>query len=266
MLGSYRLLVLTLFAVIISMSLASAMPVDDVTLDGYVNDYAGVLSENETVALTSLMESLHENGTAQMSIVTVDSLEGMSKEQYAMEIAHENLGDKESDNGLLLLVAVKERKYRVEVGYGLEGVMTDAKTGQLAREYMVPYLKNDKYGQGLMAFTKQVYVELTGDEEFSGVTSPVSLQQHPQPPWWTQLGLLPFIVAFFIFRGVIGAIASRAGKKSSARRDNTDETFSAALLASMFLRGGGGGLGGAGGGLGGFGGGGFGGGGAGGGF
>lgn len=249
--------------------LALSIPAEDVSLDSYVNDQAGVISQNATVALTALLESLHENGTAQMTILAVDSLEGLTKEQYALEVAHENLGNAETDNGLLLLVAVEERKYRVEVGYGLEGRLNDAKVGRMARNTLVPYLEKDLYGAGMVEFTKSVYVELTGDESFSAVSSPVSLNQTPQRPWWSQLGILPFLVVFMVFRGILGAIASSSSqsKKGSSRHRNTgDEAFGAALLASMFLRGGGGGLGGAGGGFGGFGGGGFGGGGAGGGF
>ncbi len=238
---------------------------DEVTLDAYVNDHAGVLSQNETVALTALLETLHENNTAQMSVLVVDSLEGLSKEEYALEVAHENLGNERSDNGLLVLIAVEERKYRIEVGYGLEGVLNDAKVGRMARQQMVPHLENDRYGTGLLEFTKAVYVELTGDEEFSGISAPVSLNTQQQVPWWSQLGILLFLVVFMVLRGVMGAISAKSSKndRSSRHRRDADNTFAAAIIASMFMRGGGGGLGG---GFGGFGGGGFGGGGAGGGF
>lgn len=239
------------------------MPVEDVELDGYVNDYVGELSPSETAELEAIMKTLHEDGQAQMSIVIVDSLDGMSKEQYALEIAHENLGGVESDNGLLVLVAVDDRKYRIEVGYGLEGVLNDAKVGRYGREYFVSQFRSGDYGAGLVQFTKRVYVELTGDKQLSDVSAadPLSRDDSSAGPWWARMGVLPFIMIFFILRGVLGAIFSKAGTS----RRNSDDTFAAAMLASMFMRGGGG-LGGAGGGFGGFGGGGFGGGGAGGSF
>ncbi|MGM5481170.1 MAG: TPM domain-containing protein [Nanobdellota archaeon] len=254
--------IFTFILLLLVIPFVSAIPVDDVKLDGYVNDYVGVLSESDRAELSVIMKTLHENDKAQMSIVIVDSLEGLTKEQYALEIAHENLGDTESDNGLLLLVAMEERKYRIEVGYGLEGVLNDAKVGRFGREYFVPHFKQDDFGTGLLQFTKRIYIELTGDTELSAVAGTTPLQQAPQAPWWSRLGIMPFIVFFFIIRGILGAIFS----KSSSGRRNSDDSFAAAMIASMFMRGGGGGLGGAGGGFGGFGGGGFGGGGAGGGF
>ena len=267
MINRSSIIVMSFLFLVILLPVGSSLQPDEVTLDAYVNDYAGVLSQNETVALTALLETLHENNTAQMSILVVDSLEGLSKEEYALEIAHENLGGEQSDNGLLVLIAVEERKYRIEVGYGLEGQLNDAKVGRMARQRMVPYLKNDRYGVGLIEFTKGVYVELTGDEKFSGISAPVSLNTQQQAPWWSQLGILPFLVVFMVLRGVMGAISEKSSKKGgSSRHRDADNTFAAAIIASMFMRGGGGGLGGAGGGFGGFGGGGFGGGGAGGGF
>ncbi|MGM5480692.1 MAG: TPM domain-containing protein [Nanobdellota archaeon] len=241
-------------------SLSFALEPSEIALDSYVNDYTSKLSTEHTQQLNALLHELKESGTAQMSILVIDSLDGWSKEEYAMEVAHENLGDEESDNGLLLLVALEEQKYRVEVGYGLEGTLNDAKVGRMAREHLVPLFQQEQYGRGLLQFTGSIYTELTGDDNFTNVQG-VALNQQ-SAPWWSRLGILPFLIVFMLLRGLFGAIGSRKHEtKGQKKSRKADDTFSAALLASMFLRGGGGS-----GGFGGFGGGGFGGGGAGGGW
>ena len=71
-------------------------------------------------------------------------------EEYATQVFREfGIGDKNKNNGLLLLLALEERKFRVEVGYGLEGVLPDAKTGRIQDEYIIPYLKNDNWNEGI---------------------------------------------------------------------------------------------------------------------
>lgn len=77
-------------------------------------------------------------------------MEGQSLEEYATETFREfGIGDKNKNNGLLLLLALEERQFRVEVGYGLEGVLPDAKTGRIQDEYIIPYLKNDNWNEGI---------------------------------------------------------------------------------------------------------------------
>lgn len=77
-------------------------------------------------------------------------MEGQSLEEYATRVFREfGIGDKNKNNGLLLLLALKERQFRVEVGYGLEGALPDAKTGRIQDEYIIPYLKNDNWNEGI---------------------------------------------------------------------------------------------------------------------
>ena len=242
--------------------LVMAMPVEDVKLDNFVKDYTSTLSSEEVSTLTAIATSLREAGAVELAIVLVDDFDGLSKEEYALAIAHGNLGDTKEDNGLLVLVGIAEREYRIEVGYGLEGSLNDAKVGRLARGQMVPSFKDNRFGQGLILFSSTIHQEL-----LPGVPLGVEVPEQPQKQQVDpQVIFVAILFGFFLLRGLIAVLSSGAIGKRRGR--SGDDLFTGAMLASVFLRGGRGGFGGGfgGGGFGGFGGGGFGGGGSGGSF
>ena len=127
----------------------------------YINDYANILSnETEEYILNKSIQLNNADGT-QIVVVTVPNLEGMTLESYANQLFNEfGIGDKEKNNGLLLLLALEERQFRVEVGYGLEGILPDGKTGRFQDQYIIPYLKNNKWDDGVKngydAFYKEI--------------------------------------------------------------------------------------------------------------
>lgn len=108
----------------------------------YVNDYANLLTEDTKQYIIQTNQKLEEKTGAQIVVVTVQNLEGMTIEQYANELFRKfGIGDKDKNNGLLLLCSYQDRKFRVEVGYGLEGILNDGKTGRMQDEYIIPYLR-----------------------------------------------------------------------------------------------------------------------------
>lgn len=120
------------------------------TTDFYVNDYADLLSKDTKSYIMQVNQSLQEQTGAQIVVVTIPSLEGASLEEYATTVFRNfGIGDRTKNNGLLLLLSLKERKFRVEVGYGLEGILPDAKTGRIQDEYMIPYLKENQWDEGI---------------------------------------------------------------------------------------------------------------------
>ena len=131
------------------------------TNDFYINDYANILSsETENYILNKSIALNNVDGT-QIVVVTVPDLEGMSLEDYATQLFRNfGIGDKNKNNGLLLLLALEERQFRVEVGYGLEGILPDGKTGRFQDEYIIPYLKNNNWDEGIKngydAFYKEI--------------------------------------------------------------------------------------------------------------
>ena len=116
----------------------------------YVQDYAGVLSAPARSYLQNLGRQLEQKTTAQLVVVTVKSLKGAPLEDYSLKLLRDwGIGQKEKNNGVLLLVSTGDRKSRVEVGYGLEGALTDSLTGQIQDQYMIPYFRKGTYEPGI---------------------------------------------------------------------------------------------------------------------
>src|SRR5437763_15430699 len=130
-----------------SASLCAAEDIKKIHPAGYVSDLAGVIAPETRTRLEALCTEVEQKTGAQMAIVTVQSLEGESVEDYAVDLYKQlGVGGKKDNRGVLLLVAPNERKYRVEVGYGLEPVINDAGGGD-AGGAMVAYLREHGYGE-----------------------------------------------------------------------------------------------------------------------
>ena len=120
------------------------------TSNFYVNDYANLLSSETENYIMNINQSLNSKTKAQVVVVTVQNLEGSSLEEYATELFRNfGIGDKKLNNGVLMLIALEERQSRIEVGYGLEGILNDAKTGRIQDEYMIPYLRQNNWDEGI---------------------------------------------------------------------------------------------------------------------
>lgn len=130
---------------------------------GYVNDYAGILGEWKP-QIEELITSIEKETTAEIAIVTIESLADRNLEEYSLEIAETwGIGKEDKDNGLLLLISLKDKKYRFETGYGLEGTLPDAKTGRIGRQVLTPYFQQGRYGQGVYEALKEIKGLLAND-------------------------------------------------------------------------------------------------------
>jgi len=102
---------------------------------GFVNDYANVLSASEERQLVSMISEVRQKTGAEIAVVTIQSLEGNEIDDFSNRLFEKwGIGQKGKDNGLLFLAAMKDRKMRIEVGYGLEGAIPDAQAGRIRRE------------------------------------------------------------------------------------------------------------------------------------
>jgi len=134
---------------------------------GYVTDQAGILQPQTRTQLEALCTELEQKTGAQMAIVTVNSLDGSDIETYAVDLYKQlGVGSKKNNEGVLLLVAPNDRKYRIEVGYGAEPVITDARAGDAGR-LMVPYFRRGDYSGGITAAAWQLAKYIADDK---GVT------------------------------------------------------------------------------------------------
>lgn len=124
---------------------------------GYVNDFAGILSPSVEAKLNRLIKQIEDKTTAQMAVVTLQSTKPQTIEQYAVGLfEHWGIGQKGKDNGVLLLVAVRDRKLRIETGYGLEGTLPDAVCSQIINRIIVPHFRSQDYDRGISAGVKAI--------------------------------------------------------------------------------------------------------------
>ncbi len=117
---------------------------------GYVSDYATVVSAQDKDVITRLARELEDKTTDQIAVVTVNTTQPETIEGYAVELFKRwGIGHKGKDNGALLLVAVNDRKMRIETGYGLEGVLPDVICNKIIRDIMVPSFRSGDYSTGI---------------------------------------------------------------------------------------------------------------------
>jgi uncharacterized protein len=159
--------------VLLAPNLTIAEPVSSLRYSNYVNDFAHVLSAQTVNDLDDILLQLDQKAKAQVAVVTINSLDGRDIESYAVDLFHNwGIGNKATNHGVLILLAVKDHKYRTEVGYGLEPILPDGKVGGFGRE-AVPLLKQSDYDGAMRLMTLRVAntiaqdagVRLTGAEE-----------------------------------------------------------------------------------------------------
>lgn len=226
-----------------AINLSYAIPPENAQIKDYVNDYYGILTDFEQNDISTISARLHKAGLADYALVIIDSTDGMPIEEYSLQLAHENLGDEEKDNGLLLLVAIDDRQFRIETGYGLEGILNDAKTGRFAREILIPYFQKERYGEGITEFSKLIGTEL-GLEEQNENSEPVQTSNNNS--FFTSNTIIIIIIIIWVIFRLLSAIKY---KKSIKKRDDNN-SFLAAMILSSMMKGknkGGGGFGGLGG-------------------
>lgn len=161
-------LVRSLIAILLIIGSACAQKVPTIPKPtGYVDDYAGVISPNAKADIEEICHEIHEKANAQIFFVTIQSLDGESIETYANELFHQwKIGDKKTDRGILVLLAIGDHKRRIEVGFGLEGILPDAKVGAIGRD-IVPALKAEDYDQAGKLAVRQIANVIADDAKVS---------------------------------------------------------------------------------------------------
>ncbi len=133
------------------------------TLNGRVIDEAGLLSASAKAALTGLLAKHEQETSNQVVIATVSSLQGYPIEDFGYQLGrHWGIGQKDKNNGVVLLVAPDERKVRIEVGYGLEGALTDALSKNIIETVILPQFRKDDFPKGIEEGAKAIIQVLDG--------------------------------------------------------------------------------------------------------
>jgi uncharacterized protein len=237
---------------------AAGWAVDWKTLQpqGYVSDFAGAISETSRAPLEAYCAAVEQSTGAQMALVTIPSLEGEPIEDVANTIFRAwGVGQKGKNEGILILLAVQDRRSRLEVGYGLEPILPDGLSGSILRQ-MRPALRQGDYGDAMLAAAETIGDTIAQAKHVTIAVAAPSRRYRPSTsdsiPWPLIMG--GFFVLFWLLRAV------------AAGRSGGGGFLSALILGNLMggSMGGGGGFGGSdsGGGFGGFGGGDSGGGGA----
>lgn len=156
--------IIVIFFIAVSILKVDSVAVVNPTSDFYVNDYANILDRETKNYIISTNKSLYSQTGAQIVVVTVQNLGGQSLEEYSTELFRKfGIGDKNKNNGVLLLLALEERQFRIEVGYGLEGILPDGKTGRIQDEYIIPYLKQNDWNNGIKNGFSAILQEVTNE-------------------------------------------------------------------------------------------------------
>jgi uncharacterized protein len=179
---------------------------------GYVTDLAGAIQPETKARLEALCTELQQKTGAQLAVVTVHSLEGQSVENYAVDLyKHLGVGAKQDNRGVLLLVSPDERKYRIEVGYGLEPVINDARAGDSGRA-MVPFLRSGDFSSAIETAAWQL-AKYIADDKGVTLTGQPPARAAPRPHSSQGSGGIPIwlIIGIFIFIWLLGRGSGRGG-------------------------------------------------------
>lgn len=204
-------------ALLLAGTAARAEKFDQLQYTGYVNDFAGALSADAKTQLTNLCTELDQKANAQIAVVTIHTLEGDSVDDFANRLFEKwGVGPKGMDRGVLILLAVDDRQYHIEVGYGLEGILPDGKVGGFGRQ-MVPLLKQNDYSGAMVQLTGQIAGVIAQDK---GVTlsaqPPAPPDDNDQPSSGINLGtiIFAFFAISFIFR-ILRSLFGHGGTRRS---------------------------------------------------
>ena len=239
------LLILTLICILNTPQL---LALDVPALRARVNDDAGMLSSYTQKQLEGILRDLEQTDSTQIVVLTIPSLEGEVLEEFSIKVAEQwKIGQKGFDNGAVLLIAKKEREIRIEVGYGLEGSLTDLMSGRIIRNVIVPQFRAGNLDQGALdgvqAMVGVVRGEYKAPEKIPSRKGSKSKGPHPFFMLW--LGFVIIITLLRLFRRM-------SRHKSSQRSSDGVGWFGGFVGGGGFSSGGfGGGFGGGGGGFGG---------------
>ncbi len=143
------------------------------TIHPYVNDRADALTQYYEDWADDVCWELDQNNSCEVAVLIVNNTENYSMEYYALRTFQYNgLGKEGKDNGVLILVVTDVRSWRIEVGYGLEGILTDTRVSDLAAEYLEPYVAEENYDEGVLYLTAEIaWILVT---EYDGEDAPPS--------------------------------------------------------------------------------------------
>ena len=188
------------FIVLLFSLLAHAEPIKDLTPTGYVNDFAHVLDPSATRQMEDICRQIDEKAHAQIAVVTINTLDGNDLESYSIDLAQKwGMGGKGHDRGVLILYVIQDHRARVEVGYGLESILPDGKTGSFQRE-AIPLMRSGNYSQALLLVTSRVAEVIATDAgiQFTDAQPRAPTETQYRPQGHLSLGGIAILIIIFL--------------------------------------------------------------------
>ena len=202
---------------VVACSIATLVAADSLpSLTAPVNDFAHVIDPSSAAEMDRMIRALQAATGDVVVVATVPTVEPYADiREYAVKLFENQgrgIGEKGKDNGLLILLALKERRVRIEVGYGLEQWITDGFSGETSRDVMSPEFRNGRYGPGLLAGTERIIGRIAQGRNVTlqGVRAPQPLRREPEGtpmPVWA-------IILIFIIVLVVSRIGGGPGRRS----------------------------------------------------
>jgi uncharacterized protein len=201
--------VLAIFALFSALFLAisvRAEKIEQLSPQGYVNDFAGVIDADSRQKIAALCEEVDQKADAQIAVVTIHSLEGDTAQDFANRLfAKWGVGPKGKDRGVMILLAVDDHQYWTEVGYGLEPILPDGKVGGFGRE-MLPLLRQNQYGAATLRTASEVAGVIAQDRgvtlnPVARLTPPASQEPEDDTIHGIPLRLIVPLIFFMFFGG-----------------------------------------------------------------
>ena len=184
-------------------SSAESIDADKLILNSPVVDQANILNPQEKQRLEAQLRSIYQQGLAQAAVVIVPTTNGVPIFDYALQVAEKwELGNKDIDDGLLMVVAVNDRDMYILTGYGLEGVLPDAAVNRIIREDITPLFKQNDYGAGILAGVGALKMRLSADPE---VLARADAQAAKRSQSQNDIGDSPSPVFLFVMAMIFGS-------------------------------------------------------------
>jgi uncharacterized protein len=207
---------LLLLSVVVFPAAASALDVPPVPTDIPIVDQTNTLTADQKTDLANMIAAERQHSGNQIGVLMVPSLQGEALEDYSLKVARTwGIGTKDRDNGVLLLIVKNDHKIRIEVGYGLEGALTDIRSGQIIRDRMAPLFRQDKFYEGIKSGVEGITAAIHNEVDPQLNTAPP--QKKAPIPWefiFIGVFILPTWLASILGRskswwagGVLGGIA-----------------------------------------------------------
>ncbi len=189
-----RRLVLPAILLLLALGIPAAEALEVPPLKGRVNDLADLIDATTEHQLDAALAQLEQTDATQVVILTIPSLQGDSLEDFSIRVVDQwKLGQKDVDNGVLLLIAKNDRKIRIEVGYGLEGKLTDLMAGRIIRNVISPEFKMGRFDQGIVAGVGAIVGVVRGEYQAPAAPRRRGRNRNVSPGFMGLIALLVFV-------------------------------------------------------------------------